>query len=59
MKIIEESEEFIEKKDDDLYWYHISMNETLSEEFIERNSDKVNWYNISISQKLSEEFIGK
>ena len=26
MKIIEESEEFIEKRDDDLYWYHNSMN---------------------------------
>ena len=42
---------------DDVDWFIISQNQTLSENFIREFKDKVDWYWISVYQKLSENFI--
>ena len=53
------TEAFIEKHEDKVFWYMISISQKLSEAFIEKHHNKVNWGNILRCQKLSEEFIEK
>src|SRR3972149_3563536 len=53
------SEQFIEKFQDKVKWYGISLYQKLSEQFIEKFQDKADWYWISKYQKLSEQFIEK
>ena len=54
-----QTEEFIEKHQDLVNWFDISIYQELTEEFIEKHSNEISWDYISIYQKLTEEFIEK